>query len=194
MSDVTHLGIYDIPMLTSIPNLTYLAPVYAEEYFKMIDWAIEKGDKPIAIRRPVEVLHTNKKVRENYDTLTFETVKKGKKIALIGVGNFFSVAEKACEILEQKGYAPTLINPLFVNGLDEKALEDLKKDHEIVVTIEDGSVDGGFGQKVAAFYAESDMKVFVRGIEKGFYDRYDPEELLKANGITPEQIVADVTK
>lgn len=194
MSDVTHLGIYDIPMLTSIPNLTYLAPVYAEEYFKMIDWAIEKGDKPIAIRRPVEVLHTNKKVRENYDMLTFETVKKGKKIALIGVGNFFSVAEKACEILEQKGYAPTLINPLFVNGLDEKALEDLKKDHEIVVTIEDGSVDGGFGQKVAAFYAESDMKVFVRGIEKGFYDRYDPEELLKANGITPEQIVADVTK
>ena len=192
MNDVTHLGIYDIPMLTSIPHLKYLAPVYAEEYLAMLEWSIEKGTSPVAIRRPVEVMHTTKKVRTEYDEVRFEVEEQGKGIAVLGVGNFFSIARATCDLLKEKGFTPTLINPLFVHDVDKNLLSELKKTHSVFVTIEDGSKDGGFGQKVAAFFGKEDVRTLVYGIEKDFYDRYDPEELLRENGVEPENIVNDV--
>lgn len=192
MNDVTHLGIYDIPMLTSIPGLTYLAPVYAEEFFAMLEWSIEKGNKPVAIRRPVRVEHTDRAVRKTYDELRYDVVEAGEEIAVFGVGNFFRLARATCELLKEKGYKPTLVNPLFVSGTDDNLLRRLRETHKTVVTIEDGSVDGGFGQKIASFYADSDVKTHVYGIPKNFYDRYDPESLLRDIRLTPEDIVKDL--
>lgn len=194
MNDVTHLGIYDIPMMSNIPNLVYLAPTTKEEYLAMLDWSIEQNDHPVAIRVPISVVSDGKKVTKDFSKLNeYEVTQNGSKIAIVALGSFYSVGAKTAEIIENKtGVTPTLINPIYITGTDDKLLEQLKENHDIVITVEDGVLDGGFGEKIARFYGNSDVKVLNYGLKKEFLDRYNPEEIVIANRLTPEQIAEDV--
>lgn len=194
MNDVTHLGIYDIPMMSNIPNLVYLAPTTKEEYLAMLDWSIEQNDHPVAIRVPISVVSDGKKVTKDFSKLNeYEVTQNGSKIAIVALGSFYSVGAKTAEIIENKtGVKATLINPIYITGTDDKLLEQLKENHNIVITVEDGVLDGGFGEKIARFYGNSDVKVLNYGLKKEFLDRYNPEEIVKANRLTPEQIAEDV--
>ena len=194
MNDVTHLGIYDIPMMSNIPNLVYLAPTTKEEYLAMLDWSIEQNDHPVAIRVPISVVSDGKKVTKDFSKLNeYEVTQNGSKIAIVALGSFYSVGAKTAEIIENKtGVKPTLINPIYITGTDDKLLEQLKENHDIVITVEDGVLDGGFGEKIARFYGNSDVKVLNYGLKKEFLDRYNPQEIVKANRLTPEQIAEDV--
>lgn len=194
MNDVTHLGIYDIPMMANIPNLVYLAPTTKEEYLAMLDWSIEQNDHPVAIRVPISVVSDGKKVTKDFSKLNeYEVTQNGSKIAIVALGSFYSVGAKTAEIIENKtGVKPTLINPIYITGTDDKLLEQLKENHDIVITVEDGVLDGGFGEKIARFYGNSDVKVLNYGLKKEFLDRYNSEEIVKANRLTPEQIAEDV--
>ena len=194
MNDVTHLGIYDIPIMSNIPNLVYLAPTTKEEYLAMLDWSIEQNDHPVAIRVPISVVSDGKKVTKDFSKLNeYEVTQNGSKVAIVALGSFYSVGTKAAEIIESKtGVKPTLINPIYITGTDDKLLEQLKENHDIVITVEDGVLDGGFGEKIARFYGNSDVKVLNYGLKKEFLDRYNPEEIVKANRLTPEQIAEDV--
>ena len=194
MNDVTHLGIYDIPMMSNIPNLVYLTPTTKEEYLAMLDWSIEQNDHPVVIRVPISVVSDGKKVTKDFSKLNeYEVTQNGSKIAIVALGSFYSVGAKTAEIIENKtGVKPTLINPIYITGTDDKLLEQLKANHDVVITVEDGILDGGFGEKIARFYGNSDVKVLNYGLKKEFLDRYNPEEIVKANRLTPEQIAEDV--
>lgn len=195
MNDVTHLGLYDMAMLANIPNLVYLAPTTKEEYLAMLDWSIEQTDYPVAIRVPGgEVISDGKKVTKDFSKLNkYEVIKKGSKVAIIGLGTFYSLGENVAEkVAEKTGVNPTVINPYYITGTDNELLSDLKKDHDLVITIEDGILDGGFGEKISRFYGDSDMKVLNFGLKKEFLDRYVVDDVLKANHLTADQIVDDI--
>lgn len=194
MTDVTHLGLQDIPMLSNIPGLVYLAPTTKEEYLSMLDWSVEQKEMPVAIKLPGgDMISDGREVTKDWSQLnTYEVTEKGSKIALIGLGTFYSLALQTAEMLEKKGIHATVINPYYITGLDKGLLEKLKADHDTVVTLEDGILNGGFGEKIARFYGRSDMKVYNYGLKKEFLDRYDVNEVLKENHLTAEQIVNDV--
>ena len=194
MTDVTHLGLQDIPMLSNIPGLVYLAPATKEEYLSMLDWSVEQKEMPVAIKLPGgDMISDGREVTKDWSQLnTYEVTEKGSKIALIGLGTFYSLALQTAEMLEKKGIHGTVINPYYITGLDKGLLEKLKADHDTVVTLEDGILNGGFGEKIARFYGSSDMKVYNYGLKKEFLDRYDVNEVLKENHLTAEQIVNDV--
>lgn len=194
MNDVTHLGIYDIAMLSNIPNLVYLAPVSRQEYFAMLNWSVEQKDYPVAIRVPMNIIEADESVDTDYGTLNkYKIMKKGEKAAIIALGSFYQLGEQAAQLLEEMiGCEVTLINPRYITGTDDELLEELKKNHSVVATIEDGILNGGFGEKIARFYGARNMKVLNFGIEKAFYDRYNPQELLEENHLTPKQIADDI--
>lgn len=195
MNDITHIGFYDIPMLSNIPNLVYLAPTCWEEYKAMMAWGIQQTAHPVAIRVPGgAVTHSDEQFDEDYSELNrFKMTHKGSKVAIVALGAFYGLGKQVAALLkEQKGIDATLINPRYITGLDEEMLESLKADHEKVITLEDGALEGGFGEKIARFYGDSDMKTLCFGIKKGLYDRYDYQQLAKDNELTPEQIMARV--
>ena len=194
MNDITHICLFDIPMLCSIPGLIYLAPTTCEEYFAMMRWAILQDKKPIAIRVPSNgVVHTTEKVDEEYCYESkYKVMHEGSKVAIIAAGSFYQKGENVARMLADKGIDATLINPRYLNEVDAETLEALKTNHNLVVTLEDGCKDGGFGERIASYYGTSDMKVLVCGVKKGLYDRYDVEQLLKNNRLLDEQIVSDV--
>lgn len=188
MNDVTHLCIFDIPMMANIPNLVYLAPVSLAEYKAMLAWALDQTEHPVAIRVPVlPVSSEGRAIRTDYSQLnTYEVTRRGEEVAILGLGNFYGLAEQTAAELEKKGIHATIINPTYITGLDTDLLESLKKDHRLVVTMEDGVLDGGFGEKIARFYGSSDMKTCAFGLEKKFYDRYDYEKLAEEYNLKPE--------
>ena len=195
MNDVTHLGLYDIPMISNIPNMVYLAPTSKEEYFAMLDWSIEQTEHPVAIRIPCNgVISDGRAPDIDYSDINkFKVEQKGEKIAILALGDFYQLGEElAKEIKEKLNITPTLINPRYITGLDEALLNELKQNHNQVITLEDGILEGGFGEKIASFYGNTDMKVKNYGIKKAFYDKYDVNELLKANKLTPQQILAEI--
>lgn len=195
MNDVTHLGIYDIAMMSNIPNLVYLAPTTKEEYLAMLDWSIEQNEHPVAIRVPCCELITNgEKITKDYSILNkYEVKQKGSELAIIGLGTFYPLAVEAAKLYKEKtGVKATVINPYYITGVDEELLTSLKSDHKTVVTIEDGILDGGFGEKIARFYGDSDVKVLNFGLKKEFLDRYNPDDILKENHLTKELIIDDV--
>lgn len=194
MNDITHICLFDIPMLCSIPGLTYLAPTTCEEYFAMLRWAISQDKKPIAIRVPSNgVHHTSEKVDSEYGhEPKYKVAHHGEKVAIIAEGSFFQKGENVVRLLAMKGIDATLINPRYLNAVDAETLDSLKANHQLVVTLEDGSKDGGFGERIASYYGPSSMKVLVGGIKKGLYDRYDVNQLLSDNRLLDEQIVEDI--
>ena len=196
MNDITHICLFDIPMLCSIPGLVYLAPTTCEEYFAMLRWAVRQDKCPVALRVPSNgVYHTAEAVDEQYAYVPqYQVVHRGQQVAIIAAGSFFQKGENVVRLLAQKGIDATLINPRYLHAVDADTLNALKADHSLVVTLEDGCTDGGFGQRIAAFYGPTDMKVWVGGIKKDLYDRFDLQKLLADNHLLDEQIVEQVIK
>lgn len=194
MNDITHICLFDIPMLTSIPGLVYLAPTTCEEYFAMMRWAVAQDKKPIAIRVPSNgVNHTSEKIEKEFSfEPKYKVAKKGSKVAIIAAGSFYQKGENVVKLLKDKGIDATLINPRYLNAVDTTTLDTLKANHQLVVTLEDGCKDGGFGERIASYYGTSDIKVLVGGIKKDLYDRFDVTKLLSDNRLLDEQIVEDV--
>ena len=193
MTDVTHLGIFGLAAFSNIPELVVLCPSSAEEYVNMLEWSLEQKEHPVMILIPGNEV-THREADKSYSEIdTFKIEQKGEKIAVIALGDFYQRGEElASEIKEVFGFKPTLINPRYASGLDTKVLEDLKKDHNLVITLEDGILNGGFGEKIASFYGPTGMKVKNYGLEKKFYDRYNPNELLESLGMMTSQITGDI--
>ena len=193
MNDITHICLFEIPMLCSIPGLVYLAPTTCEEYFAMLRWAIKQEKTPVALRVPTgEVVHTTEQVDAEYACEPqYKVVHRGSKVAVVAAGSFYQKGESVVGLLAEKGIDATLINPRYLNDVDAATLDALKPDHQLVVTLEDGCKDGGFGERIAAYYGTSDMKVLVCGVKKGLYDRFDVEQLLSDNRLLDAQIVED---
>lgn len=193
--DATHLGTFDIPLISNIPNLVYLAPTTKEEYLSMLDWGIEQTSHPVVIRIPSTVVHAEKETEKTFERLnTYKVEQQGSNVALIAAGSFFELGRRAAAKLAEQGITATLVNPRYLTGLDENLLNSLKADHKIVATLEDGELDGGFGEKIARFYGDSNMKVLNFGAKKEFTDRVPVEELYKRYHLTPELIAADILK
>jgi len=191
MNDNTHLGLFDIPLMSHIPNLVYLAPTSREEYLAMFDYATTQTEHPMAIRVPVLMPATGKEDTTDYSQLNrSQVVRKGSDVAVFALGDFFGLGEQIADEYEKRtGKRLTLINPKFISGLDTELLESLKADHRLVVTLEDGIVEGGYGQTIASYYGDSDMKVVNLGIAKSFPSGFTPESILSDNGMSAEQIV-----
>ena len=194
MNDFTHICFFDIAMLSHIPNLVYLAPTTYEELVAMQTWAIRQDKLSVAIRVPEgEVYHTAEPVDTDYSALnTFRVGHRGSRVALIAAGNFYQKGERVRQLLAGQGIDATLINPRYLTGVDTALLDELKKDHAVVATLEDGTLDGGFGERIARHYGPSAMRVLNFGVKKQLYDRYDVDELLRENHLTDEQIAEDV--
>ena len=194
MSDVTHASLWTIPMIANIPNITYLAPTNAEEYLAMLRWGLDQEKHPVFIQVPGgPVRHAKGPVRKSYDELRSEVVRRGSKIAIFGLGSLFDMGEKTADILrESLGFEVTLVNPLFASGLDSELLDNLAVNHDIFVTLEDGQLEGGWGQTLASYFGNSDKHVLNYGIKKDFYDRFEADKLLHENRLEPGLIVADI--
>ena len=194
-NDVTHIGIFDIPMMANIPNLVYLAPTNKQEYLAMLDWSIEQREHPVAIRAPRNgVFNATGDVQTNYSSLNiYQTVKQGEKIAVLALGDFFQLGEEVTtEIEKALGITPTLINPRYITGLDTDCLSALQEKHGLVITLEDGVLDGGWGQKISSFYGACPVKVLNYGLKKEFLDRYNVDEVMRKNRLHSNLIVDDI--
>ena len=194
-TDVTHLGFYDISIFSHVPNLVFLAPTSIEEHLAVLRWAIAQTEHPVMIRTPLGgYAESPYPVRADYSALHHSiVVTEGAEVALIGVGNFAALATAAAEELARDGIHATVVNPLYLSGLDEALLTRLKEKHRLIVTVEDGILDGGFGEKIAAFYgADRDVEVKSYGLPKAFFNRYDPDALARAHHLTAPQIAADL--
>lgn len=196
MNDVTHLGLYDISMMSNIPNLVGIAPTTKQEYLAMLDWSIEQNAYPVCIRIPGGAMEEGEAVTKDYSKLnTYEMLQKGSRVAIVALGTFLGLGKEVAANLEKKtGTVATVINPVYYSGIDTGMLESLKADHDVVITIEDGILDGGFGEKITRFYGNSDIKVLNFGLKKEFLDRYDVQKVLTDNHLTKDQIVADITE
>lgn len=195
-NDVTHIGIFDIPMMSNIPNLVYLAPTNKQEYLAMLDWAIDQNEWPVAVRAPRNgVFETKGEVDKDYSQINkYKVVNQGEKIAVLALGDFFQMGEElADKIKEQFGYTPTLINPRFITGLDEELLEELKVKHSLIITLEDGVLEGGWGQKLASYYGSSEVRVLNYGLKKEFLDRYNVTEVMEKNRLRVDTILKDLS-
>ena len=195
-ADATHLCTFDIPLISNIPNIVYLAPTCKEEYMRMLDWSIEQNEYPVVIRVPNNITYSGTEDNTDYSILNkFKTEVKGSDIAIIAVGDFFELGkELKSEIAKELNINATLINPVYLTGVDENLLNSLKQDHKIVITLESGVLDGGFGEKISRFYSNSDMKVLNYGAKKEFTDRVPLDELYKRYRLTPQLITEDIKK
>ncbi len=193
LTDVTHLGIFGISAFSNIPKIQILAPSSKSEYLNMLDWALDQNEHPVMILIPGNEVTDREADRDYSDIGRFKVEHQGEKVAILALGDFYQMGESlAGAVKESLGFEPTLINPRFASTIDTELLEQLKENHRLVVTLEDGILDGGFGQKIAAYYATSDIKVKNYGLEKKFYDRYDPAKLLEELGMTNEAMVDDI--
>ncbi|WP_303819796.1 1-deoxy-D-xylulose-5-phosphate synthase [Ruminococcus flavefaciens] len=193
MNSNTHIALCDIQMFAHIPNLVYLVPASNEEFVQMFRYATTQKQHPVAIRVVDNRISTGVADDTDYSVLKNRIERKGSKAALIAVGGLVPMAlEAADKVKEQTGTDITVINPRFVSGVDEELLDSLKKDHSLVITIEDGEVMGGYGQNIAAFYGDCDMRVHCHGISKAFHTEFKAEELLDAHGISAEKLTAEM--
>lgn len=193
---ITHYGIFDIPLISNIPNIVYLAPTTKEEYLAMLEWSIEQRQYPVAIRVPnTAVISTGEEVEPKFDNLNkFLKVESGNQIAIIGLGDFFHLGKKVYDELKKIGINSTLINPRFITGIDEEMLYKLLEGHELVITLEDGVLDGGFGEKISRFYSDKDIKVLNFGAKKEFVESVPLKELYERYHLTEKLIIEDIMK
>lgn len=190
MNDESHLGLYDIPFLSHIPNFVYLAPTNKEELVAMTNWAIDQPDHPVAIRVPAVALETTGQAdTTDYGDLNKnQVVHQGSKVAIFGVGNLLGLAKQAAAKLAEEGVDATVINPRYLTGLDTELLDQPQADHQVVVTLEDGILEGGYGQTIASYLGDSAVRVQNYGLQNAYPDRYDVNELLAQNGLTADNI------
>ena len=192
LTDVTHLGIFGISMLSNIPNLVVLCPSCKQELVEMLEWSTSQKEHPVVILLPGDSVD-DRKVNKFECDFKYQVEQQGEEVAIIGLGDFFSLAKDVSkEIEKQLCFKPTLINARFASIVDKELLKDLEKNHRVVITLEDGILDGGFGQKIASYLGKSKMAIKNYGLEKEFYDRYDPQKLLESLKITAEQITSEI--
>lgn len=192
----THMGVFDIPMVISIPNITFLAPTCKEEYFDMLEWGLNQTKSPVVIRVPgIAAVTRNAALLSDYgQPAKYEIAEWGNTVAILGLGKFFELGKSVKEKLKNTlGIDATLINPRYVNELDTVMLEKIKSNHRLTITLEDGVIDGGFGEKIAGFYGNSSMRVLNFGVEKEFADNVSVNELYIRYRLTAEQIVSDIS-
>lgn len=191
-----HAGLFDIALLGNIPGLVYLAPTNKQEYLAMLDWSIKQTETPVAIRIPWNGVHsTDQPVPKEYSKTKYEIMQRGRKVVIMGLGSFYQLGEEVAKLYEkQTGIKPTIINPRFITGIDGGLLDKLKADHELVVTLEDGIVSGGFGAKIAQYYGVSSMKTLCCGFSMDIPTHFTVDEMLQKNGLTPEQLVNSIEK
>ena len=194
-TDATHLGFYDIAMLGDMPGLPYLAPTCREEYLDMLDWALVQTNGPVAIRVPVASVESRPDFErvESYSSGS-EVVRRGSEVALLALGDLFPLGEKIADALAASGIRATLVNPRLATTVNESLLGRLAARHRVIVTLEDGILDGGFGERCARALATDNVRVLCYGLPRAFPDRYDPTELLASCGMTVEGVVADVKR
>lgn len=189
MNSNTHIALCDIQMFAHIPNLIYLAPATKEEYEQMFKYATTQKDHPVGIRIPASFVSSGIKDETDYSVLKNKVEIQGEKFAIFAVGCMLALAKKVAEkIKEEIGIQITVINPRFLTGLDIELLEKLKKNHTHILTLEDGELVSGYGQNIASYYGDSDIKVKNYGISKVFHTDYDPIELLAQNGMSVENL------
>lgn len=194
LTDVTHLGIFGISAFSNIPNLTVLAPSNRAELVSMLDWSLDKANRPVIILMPGNAV-TDGTTQQPYDPTKYNVTQHGEKVAVIALGDFYAKGQSLAEYIEKSlGFTPTLADARNASTIDAATLDEIAKNCKVVVTLEDGILDGGLGQKIAAHYATTDVKVLTYGLNKVFYDRYDPNELLKSLGITNEQMTAKIAE
>lgn len=191
MRSNTHLGLCDIQMLTHIPNLVYLCPATKEEYLAMFRYATTQREHPVAIRVPPRFVSGGVEDTTDYSVMNrAQVIRSGRTAAIIAVGSLIPMALEAADAYRETfGEDVTVISPRFLTGVDEPLLTSLRRDHALVVTLEDGELDGGYGQRIASFYGMNGIRVKNLGISKAFHSDFDPKTLLKENGISPEQIL-----
>ena len=196
MNDESHLGLYDIPFLSHIPNFVYLAPTNKEELVAMTNWSIDQPDHPVDIRVPAVALETagQADTTDYGDLNKNQVVHQGSKVAIFGVGNLLGLAKQAAAKLAEEGVDATVINPRYLTGLDTELLDQLQADHQVVVTLEDGILEGGYGQTIASYLGDSAVRVQNYGLQKAYPDRYDVNELLAQNGLTADNITQQALK
>lgn len=194
MNDVTHLCWFDIPLLSNIPNLVYLAPTNKDEYLSMLKWSLDYKEHPVAIRVPVgNTVKSSREVPSDFSILNkYEVVHRGKDVAILGLGNFYAMGEAVAGMLKEKDIDATVVNPRYISGIDEVLMEDLKDDHKLIITLEDGALEGGFGEKIARYMGPSSVKVRCYGAKKKFVDRYDVSEFFTENRLRADLITEDV--
>ncbi|MCI1070753.1 1-deoxy-D-xylulose-5-phosphate synthase [Lactococcus lactis] len=191
-SDETHQGSSAMTWISNIPNIKYLAPTSEEEFISILDWALDQHEEPVVIQMPEHGLESRPTVLTDYSTPSYQMTKSGEKVALLALGGLYSHGEKVAKVLAENGINATLVNPLFINDLDQAFLENLVENHQVIATIEDGILDGGFGQKVASFLGKYDVKVLNFGAKREFNDSVPVTELYNRYHLTPELMVADI--
>ena len=195
----THLSFFDISMLGGLPNMRYLAPACMEEYLSMLSWSLDHREHPVAIRVPGIGLVSRPDLAPaedtDYSAVRYDVVRQGRDVAVLALGDFFELGERvANRLAAEYGIEATLVNPRFATELDREFLDSLSAEHRVVVTLEDGILDGGWGERVACYLACTLVRTCTFGIAKGFPDRYDPNELLAQNGMTVENMAAEAVR
>ncbi len=196
-ADATHLCTFDIPLISNIPNMVYLAPTNKEEYLAMLEYAYNQNEHPVALRVPTcKFVSTGVEDKTDYSVLNkYKVVESGSEIAIIGLGNFYWLGKEVKNYLKSElNIDATLINPRYITGVDEELLNSLKENHKLIITLEDGEIDGGFGEKISRYYGNSDVKVLNYGSKKEFTDRVSPAELYDRYHLTKEHIKSDIEK
>lgn len=195
----THLSFFDISMLGALPNMRYLAPACMEEYLSMLNWSLDHREHPVAIRVPGIGLVSRPDLAPTEDTdysaVHYNVVRQGRDVAVLALGDFFELGERvANRLAAEYGIEATLVNPRFATELDREFLDGLAAEHRVVITLEDGILDGGWGERVACYLACTPVRTRTFGIAKGFPDRYDPNELLAQNGMAVENMAAEAVR
>ena len=187
MGGSTHNGFYDIVQLGNIPNLTYVAPISKQYYLQMLAWAINQDAISVAIRVPDQVI--DDPIVNNTDfTLKSRIIQQGKDVAIIAVGSMFPLAQNIVATLQEHNINATLIDPVCVSSLDTETLDNITLHHNLVITLEEGALAGGFGQKVASYFGDRNIKVHNFGLSVGLNQDFEPDNLLAQNGLTVENI------
>ncbi len=188
MNDATHLGFFDVPMISNIPGILFLAPTCAEEYLAMLRWAVEQKETPVVVRTPGgAVVNRDGDFAVDYNKIGYETVRPGRDVAILAAGSFLGMGIEAARLMAGRGLDPMVINPRYMSRLDTATLDNLR-DFRLIITLEDNSIDGGLGQKIAAYLGDAPVAVKCLGLPKAFPDRYRAADLLAASGLTPEAI------
>lgn len=196
MNSDTHLALCDIQQFAYIPNLIYLAPATRSEYKNALKFATTQKKHPVGIRVPAVFSDIQEEDNTNYAEINKnKIIKKGSKVAIFGIGKMIDMANDiAYKLKKEKNLDITIINPLFLSGLDEKLLNSLKNNHQLIITLEDGELMGGYGQNISSFYGQNEISVKNYGISKKFHTDFAAEELLAENGMSISNIYNFITK
>lgn len=186
----THQGIFDISFLSSIPNMTVMAPKNKWELADMMQYALA-FDTPIAVRYPRGTAYDGlKEFRAPIQLGKSETIAEGSGVALFALGSMVQTAEKVAEMLKEHGIEATVINARFAVPFDTEKVAELTQNHKLLVTMEENVTSGGFGEHVAAYVNENDLDIKVQIIaipdayvEHGNVDRLKEDIRIDANSV-----------